>query len=156
MTTPAFFADAMLGKLARRLRMLGYDTAYERVIDDETLMQRALAQHRWLLTRDRYLARRRVLRGRITLIRSDHVGDQLRQLAEELQIALRLNEQPPRCPECNVVLETISRETAAVSVPPHVACTHETFVWCPGCGRIYWPGTHWTRIEAHFASLRTR
>ena len=53
--SPAFFADAMLGRLARWLRMLGYDTAYEKVISDEALISRVLTEQRWLLTRDSYL-----------------------------------------------------------------------------------------------------
>ena len=53
-----FFADAMLGRLARWLRMLGYDTAYEKVISDGSLISRAVTEQRWLLTRDRYLVQR--------------------------------------------------------------------------------------------------
>ena len=60
----AFIADAMLGRLARWLRMLGYDTAYEKAISDQALIERALAEGRWVLTRDRYLAKRKLLRGR--------------------------------------------------------------------------------------------
>ena len=78
--SPAFFADAMLGRLARWLRMLGYDTAYEKVISDESLIAGVLTEHRWLLTRDRYLVQRKVVRDRQTLIVSDHLQDQLRQL----------------------------------------------------------------------------
>jgi hypothetical protein len=73
--SPAFFADAMLGRLARWLRMLGYDTAYEKVISDESLIARVLTEQRWLLTRDRYIVQRKVLRGRHTLIVSDHLQD---------------------------------------------------------------------------------
>jgi uncharacterized protein with PIN domain len=71
--SPLFFADAMLGRLARWLRMLGYDTAYEKVISDEALTARVLTEQRWLLTRDRYLVQRKVLRCRHTLIVSDHL-----------------------------------------------------------------------------------
>src|SRR4030066_1602382 len=81
---PMFFADAMLGRLARWLRMLGYDTAYEKVISDEWLIARVLEEQRWLLTRDRYLVQRKTLRDRHTLIVSDHFQDQLRQLRSEL------------------------------------------------------------------------
>lgn len=153
LTPLAFFADAMLGKLARRLRILGFDTAYERLIDDAVLLQRVVAEHRWLLTRDTYLAKRRVLRGRMTLVRSDHVGDQLGQLAVELKLDLRLNVRLPRCPACNLALETIAREQAIPHVPPFVAQTYATFARCPGCARVYWPGTHWARIGAQLDQL---
>ncbi len=69
----AFFADAMLGKLARWLRILGYDTAYERDVSDEELIERVGHEKRWLLTRDRYLAQRRLVRDRLTLLRADRV-----------------------------------------------------------------------------------
>lgn len=72
-----FIADAMLGRLARWLRILGYDTAYEKMITDERLVERAVREDRWLLTRDRNLALRRLLRGRHTLLVSDKVDGQL-------------------------------------------------------------------------------
>ncbi len=151
----AFFADAMLGRLARWLRILGYDTAYERNIPDAVLVERVLLEHRWLLTRDRYLARRRALRGRLTLLRSDYVSEQLRQLMSDRHLDLTLEAKTRcRCAECNLLLESISHEQASKEVPPLVASEHAEFSRCPGCGRIYWPGTHWERIRQQLARLR--
>lgn len=142
-----FFADAMLGKLALWLRILGYDTAYERVIEDERLVERMLSEDRWLVTRDSYLVQRRALRGRHTLVRSDHLEDQLRQLQRELELNLDPHEQRPyRCAHCNVILQAMSRERAVSLVPHFVAAQHSEFVGCPLCGRVYWPGTHWTNL----------
>ncbi|MEY4705203.1 MAG: hypothetical protein RL042_1405 [Nitrospirota bacterium] len=153
--SPTFFADAMLGKLARWLRTLGYDTAYEKVIADEALIERVLAEHRWLLTRDRYLVQRKVLRDRHTLIVSDHLQDQLRQLRSELHLELDLNDNTPsRCAACNNILTPIPHEEAALTVPAYVAHSQLRFVQCSTCERIYWPGTHWRHMLARLQELR--
>lgn len=149
-----FMADAMLGRLARWLRILGYDTAYEKVIEDETLIERVLKEDRWLLTRDGYLAERKVLRGRHTLIVSDHLDGQLRQVRRDLQIDLSVSDQRGyRCADCNERLVVIPREQAVSRVPPHVAEEHRHFTQCPQCGRLYWPGTHWVNIRRQLARL---
>jgi uncharacterized protein with PIN domain len=151
-----FFADAMLGRLARWLRILGYDTAYENIIADDALIQRVLREKRWLLTRDTYLAQRRILRGRHTLIADDHVHDQLRQLHRELGLRLDPNGQAAyRCADCNAVLEPIAKEQAAPLVPPFVAAQYHDFIRCPRCGRVYWPGTHWTNLCRELERLET-
>lgn len=150
-----FFADAMLGKLARWLRILGYDTAYEKVIEDEQLVERVLGEGRWLLTRDGYLAKRKIVRGRHTLIVSDRLDDQLRQLKLALHLTLDLGEQTvSRCAECNRILEAVSQEEAECRVPPFVAATCSAFTRCRHCNRIYWPGTHWTNVLARLTQLR--
>ncbi|MBI3806908.1 MAG: Mut7-C RNAse domain-containing protein [Nitrospirae bacterium] len=151
-----FFADAMLGRLARWLRMLGYDTAYEKDISDESLISRVVTEHRWLLTRDRYLAQRKVLRDHHTLIVSDHLQNQLRQLQSELRLDLDLSDKTAsRCAACNSILKSIPHEKATSTVPAYVASLHRQFVQCSNCGRIYWPGTHWTHMLARLQELRT-
>ena len=151
----AFFADAMLGKLARWLRILGYDTAYERDVSDEELIERVGHEKRWLLTRDRYLAQRRLVRDRLTLLRADRVQNQLQQLMWELHLDLTLDGGTPcRCADCNITLEPIPKEKAIARVPPFVAAEHAAFSHCPRCTRIYWPGTHWDRIRLQLDHLR--
>lgn len=155
----SFLADAMLGKLARWLRILGYDTAYEKIISDEEIVERVRCENRWLLTRDRYLAKRKILRGRHTLIQGDHVSDQLRQLLVERCINLNLDDRTPsRCPECNLVLKAIPREKAALLVPSFVAKQHTQFAQCEKCARVFWPGTQWDhlRAQAHIVAERAK
>jgi uncharacterized protein with PIN domain len=154
-TPIAFFADAMLGKLARWLRMLGYDTAYERNIDDADIVDRVLREDRWLLTRDRYLVERKILQGRYTLIHSDYLTDQLRQLQHELLVKLVVdNDTLCRCAECNHPLKMITPQEAAPRVPHFVARHHTEFASCPDCTRVYWPGTHWTHLQQQLQQLR--
>ena len=150
-----FMADAMLGRLARWLRILGYDTAYETTITDDLLIEQALREDRWLLTRDRYLLLRKVLRGRHTLITSDHLDRQLDQLRRELRLNLDPNEQRPfRCATCNVPANPLSPHEAVPLVPPLVAQRYDHFVQCPCCLHVYWPGTHWEAIVAKLAAIR--
>lgn len=152
-----FMADAMLGRLARWLRILGYDTAYEKVITDDVLIERVLRENLWLLTRDGYLAQRKVLRGRHSLIVSDDLEGQLRQLHQDLKIDLDVNHQRGyRCADCNIALMSISHDEAAPLVPPFVAQQYREFLQCPQCHRVFWPGTHWQDLLGRVTAIRER
>jgi uncharacterized protein with PIN domain len=136
-------ADGMLGTLAKWLRLLGYDTAYDNAADDHALARRARAEGRVLLTRDRELANRRGLHT--LLIESEDLDEQVQQVQEALG-------PPPdpalsRCAVCNTALERVSPEDIASRVPPYVVRTQTDFRRCPGCGRVYWPGTHVDRMQ---------
>src|SRR3972149_4567212 len=139
-----FFADSMLGKLARWLRPLGYDAAYDPYIDDGELVRRALEEGRTILTRDKRLMLRRSARGRALFIASDFAGEQLKQVIKEFppDEALLLT----RCLRCNVLLEDIPKETIEAKVPPYVFRTQSEFSACPACKRIYWGATHRQRM----------
>lgn len=131
-------ADGMLGRLAKWLRLMGYDTAYDNVAADPELARRARAEGRVLLTRDRELASRRGLHT--LLIQSEVLEEQV----QEVQAALGPPPDPAlsRCAVCNTELESIAPADVASRVPPYVLRTQSDFRRCPGCGRVYWPGTH--------------
>jgi hypothetical protein len=139
---PPLLADAMLGKLARWLRLLGYDTVYMHD-EDIAIAYRARAEGRVLLTRDRELAKRRGLET--VLVEAQQLEPQLAQVVGE--VGRPPAEALPRCMECNAPLEEITREEARPHVPPYVARTQHEFRRCPKCGRITWPGTHWEGIR---------
>lgn len=138
-----FLLDGMLGRLARWLRLLGYDAAFEPDLKDIQLVRRARAEGRILLTRDRELARRRGVRA--ILIRSDHLEGQLAQLQRETNLAAE--GRTPRCPVCNEPLEPMPRDQVWGLVPPYVFVHHTRFELCPSCERVYWPGTHWEDVQ---------
>ena len=138
---PRLLIDAMLGDLARRLRWLGYDADYRNDLPDETMIRIAREADRLLVTRDRELAGRRGVRA--LYIRATELEEQVRQVAEAVGPSLH----PPRCTVCNGELVAISVEEAAKLVPPYVARTQTEFVRCTGCGRVYWPGTHWPGLQ---------
>jgi uncharacterized protein len=140
---PRFLADVMLGRLARWLRALGYDTLYDATFDDAPLADMARQQDRILLTRDVELTRRRKLR--VLLIDDDKVMLQLRQVVR----AFDLSDTAAftRCIECNAELQELDYADASTLVPSYVYQIQTRFRRCPHCGKVYWRGTHWTRMH---------
>lgn len=147
-----FLVDGMLGTLARWLRVLGVDSAFASGADDDELVRRALDENRVLLTRDRRLAERRLLRGRVVLIGAESWPDQIRELARAQDLT-GLIHPLTRCLRCNTILEDLAPAAAAAHVPPYIAATHSRYYRCPSCARIYWPGTHRDRMSATLARL---
>jgi uncharacterized protein with PIN domain len=142
---PLFIADAHLGGLARLLRMLGFDTVYHNHITDRELIAIAASERRIILTRDRELLKcREVLRG--MFVRALKPEAQLRETVRRWNLVHR---QRPfsLCLHCNLRLEAIDRDTAAASVPEAIRKRYAAFARCPGCNRIYWPGSHWERMS---------
>jgi uncharacterized protein with PIN domain len=142
MSEPRFVADVMLGRLARWLRALGYDTLYFRDATDARLLGIALREQRRLLTRDAALARR--ARDAGVLVRADDLDVQLREVLAAAGLAGRA--PLSRCLECNAVLVPAPREAVRAEVPPYTFATQRAFWRCSGCGRVFWAGTHAARI----------
>ena len=141
-----FIADAMLGRLARWLRIMGYDTEYFPAIADAELVERGESGGRLILTRDTLLIRRRRARHNSFLVEGDHFRDQLRQVV--LVFGLDpLGRFLTRCLECNTPLCDIDRESVGDLVPSYVLGTQERFQVCPSCHRLYWGGTHRERMR---------
>lgn len=148
--SPRFLADAMLGRLATWLRILGYDTEYFRG-EDGALLRLAWRDGRLLLTRDTHLLRRHWLPPHL-FIQSDHVGAQVRQV----MAALHLDPATPRtrrCLRCNVILEPQAKTEIQGRVPEFVWSRHDLFWGCPRCRRIYWAGSHRRRMEEAIQAL---
>jgi len=141
-TSVRFVVDVMLGSLARWLRRLGYDTDYVNDRDDRELVRIARAEGRILLTRDSTLATRRGISA--LLIESQVLDEQLAQVVHVFPLPQEM--QLPRCSECNTPLQNVSPDEVMDYVPIYVYRTHKHFRRCPGCGRVYWPGSHWERI----------
>ncbi len=171
--TPRFLVDENAARLARWLRLLGYDAVYQPGADDAELVERARAEVRVLVTRDRgIMARRPVASGearalrrpvasgeaRALLLDSDDTWRQLEQVVDALR-DLETTPRPvpfTRCAACNGTLEAVSADEARPHVPPFVAATQRQFTHCPACGRYYWRGTHWQRVTARLATLTGR
>ncbi len=144
----AFAADAMLGRLAKWMRFLGYDVLYFRDIDDRELVRIARAEGRVLLTRDRRLPEE--FRVRCLLVNSERVEEQLMEV---------LSEFPPsrgatrRCMRCNMPLEPVDKHGVKDFVPEYIYMHHDLFLRCPGCNRIYWEGSHIRNITDKIAII---
>ena len=142
---PKFIVDQNVGKLARWLRMMGYDTAYFDGENDSYLVRQALFEGRIILTKDAEIMKRRVVTtGHIKaiLVTGDEPEEQMRQVITALE--LDCYHQPfTLCLECNESLEERSKEEVRERVPPYVFKTRDQYMECPACHRIYWRGTHW-------------
>ena len=135
-----FLCDVMLGRLARWLRALGHNAAYDRTADDPALLRRAARERRILVTRDTRLPLGR--RGpRTVLLHANDTPGQLRELVGALGIA-RHPGLLARCTICNTRLRSATTDQVEERVPDYVRSTQCDFRSCPGCGRVYWPGTH--------------
>jgi len=143
---PRFLADAHLGGLARRLRLLGFDTELAREASDRSLAGLADGDGRIVLSRDRgLLEHRRVTHGRY--VRARDTDGQLREIVA--RFGLRERARPfTRCLECNGLLRAAGRDEVADRLPQRVASEQSGFTLCMGCSRVYWPGSHWRRLRA--------
>jgi uncharacterized protein len=149
---PRLIADAMLGALARWLRVLDLDTAYDPALSDAQLVALAAAEGRVVLSRDRQLLERRLARPQL-LIRSERVPEQLRQVLAALGLRPEPQRLFRRCLRCNQPLRPLPTEAAQPQVPEFVARTVAEFSTCPSCRRIYWRGTHVDRMQAWLRRL---
>jgi uncharacterized protein len=139
MTETRFIADVMVGKLARWLRVLGFDVLYSNKYDDDEVIRIADAEGRIILTRDTGLAAR-TRNSRCLLIESVDYRDQIRQVLRSFD--LKEFKVFSRCLECNAALEDVDKESVFDKVAPYVYLTQDRFARCPSCDRVYWHGTH--------------
>jgi uncharacterized protein len=145
-----FLLDVHLGALARRLRLVGVDTAYANDASDDALIEQANAERRILLTQDRGLLRRRAL-WLGGYVYGAHPDDQL------VDVLARFN--PPlaprtRCPACNGPLSPIPKAEADPLLQPGTRRTYRTFSRCRSCGQVYWRGAHAKHLEALIAAAQ--
>jgi uncharacterized protein with PIN domain len=142
---PRFVADTHLGKLARHLRMAGFDTLYGTDWDDDRIVAISNRERRTILTRDRAMLRRRdVERG--YCVRAVESEAQLAEVVERLQLE-RLVRPFTRCRECNTPLEDADRAALLDRLPEKVRGLYERFKRCPTCARVYWEGSHYARMR---------
>jgi len=140
-----FVLDVHLGRLAKLLRMLGFDTLYSNSYDDSSLSRISRDHRRIVLTRDRELLKRSMITHGYCL-RSDQPMEQLLEVLKRFDLSEKI--QPfGRCLRCNSLLQEIDRRQAAASVPEYVARTYDHYKTCPDCGRIYWQGSHWEHMR---------
>lgn len=136
---PHFAVDKMLGKLAKWLRILGYDTFYKNNISNANLLSIANSEKRILITRNHFFKKRKH-QIKIIFIKHDNLFDQLAELNDEIELST--DKMFTRCPICNHKTNQISKEYVKYLVPPYVYETHDKFYNCLLCGKIYWAGTH--------------
>jgi uncharacterized protein with PIN domain len=150
-----FIVDNNVGKLAKWLRMMGYDTLFFNGSDDSRMVATALAEGRVILTKDTQIMKRRVVtsgRLKAILIKSDKPELQMHQVIDTLKLDCQFKPFTI-CLECNQPLEERSKEAVTDRVPPYVFQTQSQYMECPACHRIYWRGTHWQAMTKKLKKL---
>jgi uncharacterized protein with PIN domain len=140
-----FIVDNNVGKLAKWLRMMGYDAVFFNGINDSYMVAKALNEGRIILTRDTQIMKRGVVvsgRLKAILINSDEPDSQIRQVINTLNLS-RPFKPFTICLECNQPLEERNKEQIRDRVPPYVFRTQNQYMECSTCHRIFWRGTHW-------------
>ncbi len=140
-----FIVDCMLGKLAKWLKILGFDALYFSKIEDAKLLALAERERRVLLSRDNGL----IVKARkikTLFIESEDWNSQVKQVLNHFDLWQDV-EPYSRCIECNVTLKDLSKRRARNLVTPFVYQKAESFALCPKCGRVYWKGTHHRDME---------
>jgi len=150
-----FVADCMLGKLAKWLKILGFDVLYFSKADDRDLVAVARREGRVLLTRDTGLIERTAKRPNRLFIRSIDWEDQVVQVLDEFELWNKVRPNT-RCLLCNLTLKPLSREQARNLVTPYVGEHASSFAVCPSCDRVFWQGTHFGDMERKIEKLLER
>ncbi|HOJ27235.1 MAG TPA: Mut7-C RNAse domain-containing protein [Candidatus Saccharicenans sp.] len=147
---PLFIADCMVGKLARWLRLLGFDVSYYSKIEDAKLIELAAKENRIILTRDHELIKKvkkiESLQGRFLLIESERWEEQVEQVLDHFKLRDKIKPNS-RCLDCNAELKSLPKDRARNLVPPFIYEQASAFALCPVCGRIFWKGTHFRDME---------
>jgi uncharacterized protein len=155
-TATRFFCDAMLGGLSRWLRAAGYDASFEHGIDDSVLVRLAAEEGRIVLSSDGGIFERNVVKnGSVRALRIPRATPPIEQLTFVLR-TLDLTMGEPRCMACGGELDEVSKNDVAHAVPPRSFAAYDRFWRCVVCNKLYWRGTHWSRIMRRLESVRPR
>ncbi|MDI6786093.1 MAG: Mut7-C RNAse domain-containing protein [bacterium] len=146
-----FLADSMLGKLAKWLRILGFDTAYYNSVSDKNLIEIAEEEERILITRDKQLSRCWVVS--CLYIKSESIDEQLHQIVKYFNLDIK-ETLGKFCPLCNEVLKEVEKKEIKLLVPELVYSSYKNFWKCLKCNKIYWEGTHWENIKKKVKELK--
>jgi len=151
-----FIVDHNVGRIAKWLRMVGYDALLFTGTNDTDMVNTALTENRILLTRDTQIMQRRVATNgqlKIILIKSDRFEEQIKQVTYALKLDSHDFLPFTICLECNRPLVYKSKEDVKNKVPSYVFQTQTQYMECPVCHRIYWRGTHWQSMVRKIESL---
>ncbi|MGB9719101.1 MAG: DUF5615 family PIN-like protein [Candidatus Anstonellales archaeon] len=139
---PKFLVDEMLGDVARWLRILGYDAAYMKKVEDEEIIKRAAREKRIILTGDEGM---RSDEAKIYVVRGRTFHEKMADVVKHFRLGLKIRET--RCALCNGKLRKAEEEEVKHRVPKKVLEKIHAFWVCEKCGQVYWEGGHWKRIK---------
>ena len=155
---PTFFVDAMLGNLATKLRLMGYDTAYSSDIEDEELINRAKQENRVIISKDEELsnaAKNQKLDA--ILITKNNEIDQFIEINTKMKLGeFKISAENSRCPVCNGRLNSVDSKSVSDKIPKGVLENTQNFWMCEDCSKIYWEGTHIINLQKFVGELNER
>lgn len=155
---PIFLVDAMLGKLAKKMRLLGYDSVYFSDIEDDELIGIAKKENRILITKDVELARKSVKQeiDTIQITKSNEI-EQFLEINDKVNLGkFNIEGSSSRCPVCNGALKKTEKKLVQENVPKGVYENTEEFWKCENCKKIYWEGTHIRNLQEFTTKLNDR
>ena len=147
-----FVLDVHLGRLARRLRLLGFDALYVPGAEDAFIIRTAATERRAILTRDRELLKN----GSVThgyWVRSTDVREQVVEVVRRFDLRAKI-QAFARCTSCNGLIKEVAKDTVQGQVPPRSAEAYEQFFQCACCGKVYWKGSHFERLSRYVEELQ--
>jgi uncharacterized protein with PIN domain len=148
---PAFVLDVQLGRLAKYLRMVGFDTLYRNDFKGKEIIHRSEKEKRIILTRDVSLLKNKsVTRG--CWIRSLLPEQQLMEVIQRFDLSSQIRPFQ-RCLICNGMIESVEKSSVLKKIPPKTALYFDVFYHCLSCGKIYWLGSHYERMKARISEL---
>ena len=147
---PRFIADCHFGKLAKYLRLMGFDTLFFPQIDDNDLIDLANKENRIILTRDRELFERQ--KAECTLVAAVKIEKQLREVSNTFELE-KFQRPFTLCIVCNEPLHVIEKEAILHRLPPKVIRYFSNFEICDKCNRIYWQGDHYKKMKASLEKM---
>jgi uncharacterized protein len=153
-TIKQFVADGHLGTLARNLRLLGFDVAYDRQAQDRQLLSVMQSEERALLTRDRRLLMHAIVRHGYCP-RSQNADEQTIEVIRRFDI-FRSIAPFTRCLRCNAPLQKVLKTDVIEKLEPLTKNYYEEFRRCTGCGQIYWAGSHFSRLQRRLEKIRAQ
>lgn len=149
--TPRFVVDANLGRLARYLRLLGFDCRYDNDLSDAEVARISATQCRIVLTRDRALLQQRIITHGY-FVRAVQPQVQVREVLERLDLYRQVRPFT-RCTRCNGMLERVDKQAVLAELQPKTRRYYDEFRRCTGCGQIYWKGSHFERARRLVAAI---
>lgn len=148
-----FLAEEMLGKLAKYLRALGYDTLLLKKENIEDIIRIAEEQERIILTKRTIFKNRNINKGNLLIITENNPENQLKEIIKYLKLSPDVNDFFSRCLSCNEKLLSIKKVDVEGKVPDYIFYRYDIFYKCPFCNKIYWPGSHFSKIIKKFSNL---
>ena len=148
---PKFVVDVHLGKLARYLRVLGFDTLYKNIFSNDDLVKISLDEKRTILTKDREILKRNdITHG--YWIRNNYLEEQVKEIVKRFDLKNQIKEFT-RCIICNNLLIKVEKEDIIDFLPPKVQDWHNKFLFCPLCKKPYWKGSHYEKMKAFIEKI---